>query len=176
MKLRERLPAYFVRWFDKYKYLLLVCLIGLVLIVLPSGGGQKDQEETTQQNTTAETQVAELEKQMETLFSQIHGVGSVRVLLTVKSSEESVYAYDRNTSTSQNKSGSTQSSQTELITVGSGSNEGPVISKTNMPKFLGAVVVCQGGDQAKVRLQLTEAIRSLTGITADNIVISKMQD
>lgn len=175
-ELRGKLPEYFLHWFDKYKYLLLVCLVGLVLIVLPGKGTSKADSDTEETAQTVADQAVALEKQMETVFSQITGVGNVRVLLTVKSSEESVYAYDRNTSSSQTETGSSQSSQTELITVGGGSNESALITKTRMPEFLGAVVVCEGGDSAKVRLQLTEAIRSLTGITADNIVISKMQD
>jgi stage III sporulation protein AG len=70
----------------------------------------------------------------------------------------------------------TQSSKTELITVGTGNGETPIITQTLMPQYMGAVVVCEGADSPSVCLQLTEAVRSLTGITSDNIVISKMQN
>ena len=165
---------YLQQWFDKYKYLLLVCLVGLILLLWP-----KNTDAATKVNAVSESsykdQVAALERQMEDLFSSISGVGQVKVLLTVKSSTETVYAYDTDRSTSKRENEQSQSIKTELITVGSGSGEMPVITQTRMPQFLGAVVVCEGAESATVCLQLTEAVRSLTGITSDNIVISKMK-
>ena len=40
-------------------------------------------------------------------------------------------------------------------------------------KWEGAVVVCEGADSAAVRLELTQALRSLTGLSADRITIVK---
>ena len=66
-------------------------------------------------------------------------------------------------------------SQSSLVIINAGNMQQPVVRKTNFPEFLGAVVVCEGAGNAKIRLQLTEAIRSLTGITADNIVVTKIK-
>ena len=165
---------YLQQWFNKYKYLMLVCLVGLALLLWPKSTDAKDLNRSVS-NTESVDQVAALERQMEDLFSSISGVGQVKVLLTVKSSTETVYAYDTDQSTSKRENEQSQSIKTELITVGSGSGEAPVITQTRMPQFLGAVVVCEGAESATVCLQLTEAVRSLTGITSDNIVISKMK-
>lgn len=168
-------PEYLRRWFDKYKYPILICLAGLILLLWP--GGSKDAAEDPESTTVqAEDQTKVLEAQMEELFSKISGVGKTKVLLTVKSSQENVYAYDTDSKITQKEDELTQSQKSQLILMGSGSSEAPVVAKTQMPEFLGAVVVCEGADSAKVCLQLTEAVRSLTGITADNIVISKMQN
>lgn len=40
-------------------------------------------------------------------------------------------------------------------------------------RWEGAVVVCEGADSAAVRLELTQALRSLTGLSADRITIVK---
>ncbi|MBE7003799.1 MAG: hypothetical protein E7425_05890 [Ruminococcaceae bacterium] len=40
-------------------------------------------------------------------------------------------------------------------------------------RWEGAVVVCEGADNASVRLALTQALRSLTGLSADRITIVK---
>ena len=165
---------YLQRWFDKYKYPLLVCLVGFVLLLWLKSADAPIKKQAPV-STNGADQVAVLERQMEDLFSSISGVGRVKVLLTVKSGTETVYAYDTDQSTTKQEAEQSHSIKTELITVGSGSGETPVITKTLMPKFLGAVVVCEGAENAKVCLQLTEAVRSLTGITSDNIVISKMQ-
>ena len=165
---------YLQQWFDKYKYLLLVCLVGLILLLWPKSTDAATKVKAVSESSYKD-QVAALERQMEDLFSSISGVGQVKVLLTVKSSTETVYAYDTDRSTSKRENEQSQSIKTELITVGSGSGEKPVITQTRMPQFLGAVVVCEGAESATVCLQLTEAVRSLTGITSDNIVISKMK-
>ena len=40
----------------------------------------------------------------------------------------------------------------------------------------GAAVVCQGADASSVRLAVTEAVRTYTGLGADRIVIFKMNE
>lgn len=171
-KLPQR--EYLREWFDKYKYLLLLCIVGLIFLMWP---GSKESKADERKDTViqAEDSVEALQKQMEELFAQISGVGKVRVLLTVKSSKESIYAYNTDSSSAYGENETDESFRSELITVGSGTGETPVITKICMPEFLGAVVVCEGADSAKICLQLTEAVSSLTGITADHIVISKMQ-
>ena len=53
--------------------------------------------------------------------------------------------------------------------------EGPVIASVSGPEYQGAVIVCDGAESPQVRLELTEAVRSLTGISSDHIKISKMK-
>lgn len=40
-------------------------------------------------------------------------------------------------------------------------------------RWAGAVIVCEGGDNAAVRLQLTRAVSSLTGLSSDKITVVK---
>ena len=175
MDIKWMKKEYLRKWIDKYKYPLLVCCIGLVLLLLPQyadGSAQKN----VGGNVQEDTQIALLEKQMEQLFSQISGVGKVKVMLTLKSSQEIVYAYDTDQNRDQRENSLSQSDKTEIVIVGSGNGETPVVKQTHMPEYMGAVVVCEGADNAKVCLQLTQAVQSLTGITSDHIVISKMQN
>jgi len=41
--------------------------------------------------------------------------------------------------------------------------------------YRGAVVVCQGGDNASVRLAVVEAVSNATGLTSDRITVLKMK-
>ena len=41
------------------------------------------------------------------------------------------------------------------------------------PVFQGALVVCEGADQAQVRLAMTQAVSALTGLGTDRITICK---
>ena len=178
MKLLTRfeIPEYLKQGFDKYKYVLLICTAGLILLLLPSGDNA-DPPTGNAENAApnAYVQATQLEQQLEQMFQKMDGVGRAEVLLTVKSGYEAVYAYDESKSANRSENGAASSLQSTLITVSKNGSQTPVTVRTNYPVFLGAVVVCDGGDNAKIRLELTEVIRSLTGITADNIQISKMK-
>ena len=66
-----------------------------------------------------------------------------------------------------------RSSQTVLVD--DGSAEAPVVTRTVYPTYRGALVVCQGGDRADVKLAVTEAVAALTGLSADRITVAKSQ-
>jgi len=172
------LPEYICKLFDKYKYALLVCLAGILLAISPSCGGDKTEigSNNAMQTVSQLPETETLERELEGIFSKIEGVGRVDVKLTVKSGYQSVYAYDKQKSAS--RSGDVAESQAEekMVILSSDGTQIPVTERMDYPVFSGALVVCDGGDNAKVKLVLTEAVHSLTGITSDKIVISKMND
>ena len=43
------------------------------------------------------------------------------------------------------------------------------------PTYLGAVIVCQGGDSPTVKLAIVEAVSNATGLSADKITVLKMK-
>ena len=61
---------YLQRWFDKYKYPLLVCLVGFVLLLWPKSADAPTKKQVPV-STNGADQVAVLERQMEDLFSSI---------------------------------------------------------------------------------------------------------
>lgn len=175
---KPQLPEYIRLNFNKYKYVLLVCLAGLILAAWPSGrAGEQALPETS--DAQAEViQTPALEDSLEETLSHIEGVGRVRVMITLKSSSRSVYAYD----TSSSEKSSASDSSTELssdreqtMVFSEGSERTPIAVRTEAPLYQGAVVVCDGADSASVRLALTEAVRAVTGISSDCISILKMK-
>ncbi|MFQ8983403.1 MAG: hypothetical protein ACLR6W_04145 [Evtepia sp.] len=54
-----------------------------------------------------------------------------------------------------------------------GSSQETVTVQEIYPRYQGALVVCPGGDDPEVRLQITEALSALTGLGADKISISE---
>lgn len=161
------LPADWKKGWDRWKYILLVVLVGVVLLLMPSGRNSGEPRAANQMGGEA-FDLEGMEQKLERALSQIQGAGEVTVLLTLKESSRQVLARDTQVSDS------TQSSTAVIVSQGAG-NEQTVPLQSVYPKYQGALVVCTGGDVARVKLELLEAVRALTGLSAEKISICKRQ-
>ena len=158
---RNKIMAYLKEHFDKYKYILIVCICGLALACFPSA--ERGDEEARDVESVLTADVSALEAQLEEALSAI-------------TSSQAVYAYDEDKTVEQTETQRNADTRTSLVSVGSGSSQQPVRLRTDEPEYRGALIVCQGGDSAVVRLEITRAVSALTGITSDNIVVAKMKN
>lgn len=148
----------------KYRYVLLVVLAGLFLMALPDGKNAKAAPEPA-----AETEPRQdLQTDLEEILSQIQGAGRVRVLLTQREGEQTVYQTDEDSTSSGVRS------DTVLLN-GSDRSQTGLVQQINPPTYLGAVIVCQGADSASVRLAIVSAVGSVTGLSTDKITVLKMK-
>lgn len=154
--------------FGKYKYPILIVLVGLGLMLLPA-----QTEEVESVPVPAETvREAGLEERLEALLSQIAGAGEVRVLLTEDTGRETLYQTD--STTESGDSVSRRSDETVLVE-DSSRVESALVRQILEPKYRGAVVLCQGAEDPSVRLAIVEAVRCVTGLGADRISVQKMK-
>ena len=169
MKFQWKLPEGAVRKaLDRYKYVLIVIVAGIVLLLWPTG--EREQSSGTAVEDVRETfDLEALEKKLSKTLSMVEGAGEVTVTLTVKSGMEQVLASDRSTSVGDR--GSSVEEETVLINTGNGQET--VLITQKYPTFQGALVVCEGGDSAEIRLLLTQAVSALTGLGADRITVCK---
>ena len=165
IKWREKIPSFL----SKYKYVILVLLIGVVFLLLPTNDETSDAHVAREESNTSSESV---EEQLSRILSMIHGAGNVQVMLTVATGEE--YLYQTNSSISSSANGSEERNDTVTVT-DSQRNDAGLIRQVNPPVYLGAVVVCQGADNPSVRLAVTEAVSRLTGLGADRITVLKMK-
>ena len=142
----------------KYKYVAIVIAIGVGLMLLPEG------EEETEIVTDVPEASMDLQQELEQILAQISGVGKVSVLLTQAEGESILYQTDTDTS----------GTDTVIITDSDKNQQGLVI-QTYAPRYLGAVIVCQGGDSSTVKLAVVEAVSRATGLGADQICVLKMK-
>ena len=150
----------------QYKYAALIVVLGLILMLLPSG---KAEDPPSAPDTA---RAADLEGELEEILSQIHGAGRVRVLLTEDRGEEVLYEYDEDRN--QTQEGTDLRRQAVVITDSQRSQQG-LVRQVCFPLYRGAVIVCQGGDNASVRLAVVEAVSNATGLTSDRITVLKMK-
>ncbi len=153
-----------LEFLKKYRYVLLVLAVGIILMCIPSGGEVPD---VPNAEDLAPVTVPDLEARLEEILSQISGAGRVRVLLTEGAGQTVVYQADEDTS-------DTSQRRDTVIISGDQGDQG-LVQQVLPPRYQGAVVVCQGGDSPTVRLAIVEAVSNATGLGADKISVLKMK-
>lgn len=162
------------KW-EKFKYVIAVVLIGVVLLLWPSGSKEEQKiSAVSKRDETAE--LRETEEQMEAILSSMSGVGQVQVLLTLESDGERQLAQNTELEYSGNTAAPTDySKRSESVLVDGDCGDTAVVVKRIFPTYRGALVVCQGGGNPEVQLVVTQAVMSLTGLSADRITVAKWQ-
>jgi len=113
---------------------------------------------------------------MEEILSAMSGVGQAKVLLTVDSDGERQLAQDTElTYRGDTAAPEDYSRRSEIVLADGVSGDEAVVLQNRQPVYRGALVVCQGGDRAEVRLAVTEAVSVLTGLSADRVTVAKWQ-
>lgn len=160
------------QWLLKYKYAVLVILLGVAFMLWPT---DKPQPQAESDVPTA-AQVCSLEQQLSALLCQVEGAGQVQVILTKKTDTQYIYQTDTTTDEQTQGEESHRTHTTTTVTVSNGSaQEQAVVAQTIYPTYQGALVISQGGDDPGVALDLVNAVSSLTGLSADKITVIKMK-
>ena len=156
-----------------------VCVLALIVITLmPSG---KSEEKSVSANKTeeqtTENEKKDLESKLTEILSKIDGAGDVDVLITFKSSEEIVPAYNSNTTTEttkeQDSSGGerTTTSSTENKTLITSNSNDPIVLKTSEAELKGVIVVASGASDPKVKETLYKAVQTSLQISGHQVEI-----
>ena len=149
----------------KYRYVLLVVALGLLLMLLPE---RKNTQESVPQPEAAESR--DLSEDLEQILSLVQGAGKVRVLLPAAQGERIEYQTDYDSEGDRNSL-----REDTVIITDSSRNQSGLVSRIYPPVYQGAVVLCQGADSASVRLAITEAVEKATGLPTDRITVLKMK-
>lgn len=151
---------------SKYKFVLIVFLVGLAFMVIPSSKDGKQEEMTVQT-----VEMIDVSEQLQQILSKINGVGRVEVMLTIAYGEKTIYQQDQDFSGGENGSSRIET----VIITDSNRTENGLIQQINPPVYQGAIIVCQGADSVSVRLNIIEAVSKITGLGTDRISVLKMK-
>lgn len=162
---------------DRYKYAALVALIGAGLLLWPGLGGRSPSHQQEDRREARDSwDVQEVQREMEETLGAMSGVGQVKVMLTVDSDGERQLAQDTQLSYSGDTAAPEDySRRSETVLVDGSAGDETVVVRTMYPTYRGALVVCQGGGSAEVRLAVTEAVAALTGLPSDRVTVAKWQ-
>lgn len=177
----------------------------LLVVAMPTGKSssktvkqQNAQTETAQTNGTGSGE-SDYEKTLETRLAQIlegmDDVGNVQVMITFQDQGESVVEKDvtmrqdagtgssgqdstggttDSSGAGNSNSGSRESSESTVFSQSDG-DETPFVNKEILPKIDGVLIVAEGGADASVRKNISEAVEALFGLDAHKIKIVKMK-
>ena len=154
----------------KYKYVLLTALLGVLLLLLPQNEKAADSGSATP--SAAENFDREaLQNEMEDILSSLDGVGKLSLMLTVEGG--GAYELAQDETASLKARGEEVDEQTRKTETGSGTSAEVVVTHSRYPRFVGALIVCEGGDRADVQLKVTQAVSALTGLSSERISVVK---
>lgn len=147
-------------YWRKYRYVLAVLLVGIFLMVLPTGTEEKQTAPVCDQREPS------LQDALQEILGQISGAGKVAVLLTQSAGEETIFQVDEDSDNARRET---------VLVSGAGREGSGLVRQVKAPTYQGAVVVCQGAENAAVRLAVVQAVKSATGLPADRISVLKMK-
>lgn len=181
--------------------LIMVFVVGILIIILSIPGifTSKDRTEKksvdnhkeavqNDMNTTSydtNTYITEMENKLKNILKKVSGIGEVDVMITLKatkqqvplkddpSTQESVNEVDGEGGSRTNNS-ITREESTVLYTDKNG-NLAPYIIQEIEPEIEGVLVIAEGGDDAKIIWDISEAVQALFGIDANKVKVMKMR-
>jgi stage III sporulation protein AG len=109
-----------------------------------------------------------LETELAALLSRMDGVGEVEVMLTLKDS--GAHVLDKNVK----RDG--DSSETDTVVYSNENGEEPYVTNQFTPEVEGVLIVAEGGGNAVIVSDISDAVMALFGIEAHKIKIVKMSD
>ena len=189
MKMQDFMQKIKEKKLKRSDWLILVLAGILILIIaLPTDTKEKKQageakENISKENNTMEASKDEIERKLEDILEKIDGAGDVKVMITYQDSGTQVVEKDKNTSEnsveeSDSTGGvrSTKEQQLQESTVYDEADAGntPFVSKELLPKVEGILIVASGGDNQKVKQNISEAVLALFQVEAHRIKIVKM--
>ncbi len=159
--------------------------LGLCLI-FASGtfqGKSKELEIPQDSKPVSEQRREKLERNLESLISNIQGAGTSKVLVTLETGMETVYATEerKNKEASEDKSSGeitrkkeSNDCEKKFITVKDSKGTEHALAVTEIePKIKGVVVICPGGDDAIVKKRIVEATTTALNITSTRVCVIK---
>ncbi len=159
-----------IRILKKYRYAVLIFLVGFLLMIIPTG--QKKAVEKETKATAPLPEEYNLEERLQKILSSVAGAGEVQVILTISAGEEVLYQTNEDKTEKENDS----SIRWDTVIIEDEERSDTGLVKQIIPaKYQGAIIVCQGAEDPGVRLAIVDAVSKLTGLGANCISVLKMK-
>ncbi len=148
-------------------------LLGLLLLILPTAGSPKKAKE--QSGDSQQDYASQLAAELEELISLIDGAGDTKVMLTLESGVENVFAEESKSSGGDDFSGGRASSETSVTVIETEDGDSAIVRKQLEPVIKGVAIVCEGGNTVRVRESIVSAVSTVLGISSSRVSVTGMR-
>lgn len=132
--------------------------IGIVLLILGSSADSTGDTAPASEDFSFESYEKSLSERLSQMLERVDGVSDVHVMLTLERGYSDELAKDGD----------------EYLTVKhSDGAEGTVILSREAPQVRGVAVICQGGDDPDIQIEIIELISALFHLSAGRIFVSE---
>ena len=160
-KIKEFLQK--IKSIKNFEIILCLIIIAVALLIYFSVSPKEKSNDEQEVVATENSLTDGLEARLGNILSKIEGVGEVDVLITFETTAEQITA-------TTNNSHSTTTQNGDNSTTTSTSTDTPIISNQNV------IVVAEGADEAKVKLQILSAVSTALNINQNSIQIYTRRD
>lgn len=166
-----------IKSLPREKLIKIIIIIGLVAIagifLSDSFSAKKsEQKQVSSQNVDREEYETKIEKRLEQILSEIDGIGSCKVMVTLESSAQNVYTADRESSANDAKDSSSYSDSSKHVILDDNGQQA-LLEKEIEPFVRGVIVVCGGADNINVKQSVIDCVSAGLGISSANISVVK---
>lgn len=170
---------------SKKKIILILCLVTGLSMMLISGfvSSSSKKPKNKDINFNVSGYEHKLEERLLDLVEEIDGVGKAKIMVTLESSIEYIYAQERREKTDKIsdfkdktplKLQERNDEEKKLMLVDGPSGRRQALIKTEIqPKIKGVVVVCQGGNEPLVNQQITNVLTTVLNISSSRVFVTK---
>lgn len=178
--LLDKLP--FLKKLKNVKHIgIIICIIFISLLLLIYFSGTSSKKTDTSSTTTSTGEIAysssldyikNTEERLEKVLGSLDGVKNINVMITLESGPEIIIA----TNTEEEKifeDGKEKNItvvKTPIIVTENGENK-PIILMEILPKINGVIVVADGAEDVKTKLDILTAIQALISISSEKIQV-----
>ncbi|MEG0178455.1 MAG: hypothetical protein RR573_07810 [Oscillospiraceae bacterium] len=163
------------------KIIFAVGIIGILLIfissVLPMKS--KNTKDKGDEYISESEYISVTEAKLTEMLAKMHGVGSVKVMITLESDGDYIYAQnERSDNEKQDANNENQSEkhsyESEHIILDNGNDKKALVETHLAPEVKGVAVICTGGGDITVISKVTEMISALLNVSTNRICVTKM--
>ena len=150
------------------KILVAIGIFGMLLVLLSGMFTSGKEKSVTSENGEINLTVYKknIEDELSDMLSEIDGVGRNRVMVTLSSGEEYIFAEETKTGNS--------AMQKSYVIVEKNGEKQALVSRVDSPKVSGVIIVCEGGGNAVVREEVYKAVSTVLGIPLGDIYVTKI--
>ncbi len=167
----------------KQNVVVLIGILGIFLILVSEMNFSSGNEKKVSQNNSLQEYKIQTEKEITSLLKEINGVGNVKVMITLESGQENIYAqqeknindYQNDKNENRNQESSKNTFENQVVIVNNSGNNSALVEKVLQPTIQGVAVVCSGADDISVVSAVTNSVSVVLNVPTHKICVTKMR-